>query len=103
MKRMIRVALDFSSTILSFTAGWLVWIAALVLLNGVVPIMFLPAPEAVVTLAVFMVAMMLQMALFGRHGFVTFWGSPTLRGWPWSPGPGTGAKHSLRALRCASG
>ena len=31
---MIRVALDFARTMLRFPAGWLVWIAALMLVNG---------------------------------------------------------------------
>ena len=72
--QMIRVALDFPLTMLRFPAGCLVWIAALILVNGVVPIVFLPATEAVVTLAFFMLAVMLQMAVFGRHGFVRLLG-----------------------------
>ena len=84
---MIRVALDFARTMLRFPAGWLVWIAALILVNGVAPIVFLPAPEAAITLAAFMLAVMLQMALFGRLGFVRLLGIghvPWLALVPWA-------------------
>ena len=57
MKRMIEVALNFDRHIRSFPAGWKVWVAALVLVNAVVPIIFLPTPEAAVTLAVFIAAL----------------------------------------------
>ena len=72
---MIRVALDFARTMLRFPGGWLVWVAALILVNGAAPIVFLPKPEAVITLAAFMLAAMLQMALFGRFGFVRLLGT----------------------------
>ena len=84
---MIRVALDFMRTMLRFPAGWLVWIAALMLVNGVVPVFLLPAPEAAVTLATFMLAAVLQMTLFGRFGFVRLLGighAPWLVLVPWA-------------------
>ncbi len=87
MKRMIRAALNFNRHILSFPAGWKVWVAALVLVNAVVPIMFLPVPEAVVTLVVFILAIAVQMALLDRLGFVRLLGighAPWLALVPWA-------------------
>ena len=87
MKRMIRAALNFSRHILSFPAGWKVWVAALVLVNAVVPIIFLPALEAAVTLAVFIAAIVTQMILLDRLGFVRLLGiahAPWLALVPWA-------------------
>lgn len=71
---MIRATVDFARTMLRFPAGWLAWIAALMLVNGVAPIVFLPAPEAVVTLAAFLLSVIWQVAIFDRHGFVRLLG-----------------------------
>jgi hypothetical protein len=83
---MVRVGIDFLRTMLRFPVPWLVWIAGLMLVNGILPLFFLPSTEAIVTLAVFMVAAMLQLTLFGRMGFVRFLGlghAPWLFLVPW--------------------
>ncbi len=87
MKRTIQVVLNFDRHIRSFPAGWKVWVAALVLVNAVVPIIFLPTPEAAVTLAVFIAAIMTQMILLDRLGFVRLLGighAPWLALVPWA-------------------
>lgn len=87
MNRVIRVALNFDRHIRSFPAGWKVWVAALVLVNAVVPIIFLPPLEALVTLGVFIVAIVVQMTLLDRHGFVRLLGiahTPWLALVPWA-------------------
>ena len=71
---MLHAALGFFRTILRFPPLWLGWIGLLMGANMVAPLFFLPAPEAVWTLAVFMVAAMTPMAMFSRLGFVRLLG-----------------------------
>ena len=87
MNRVIEVALDFNRHIRSFPAGWQVWVAALVLVNFLAPLMFLPALEAIVTLALFIVAITVQMTLLARLGFVRLLGiahAPWMALVPWA-------------------
>ena len=71
---MLNAALGFMRTILRFPPLWLAWIGLLMGANMVAPLFFLPSPEAVWTLAVFMAAATTQMLMFSRLGFVRLLG-----------------------------
>ena len=71
---MLNAPLGFIRTILRFQPLWLAWIGLLMGANMVLPLLFLPAPEAIATLAVFLAAATTQMLLFSRLGFVRLLG-----------------------------
>ena len=71
---MLSSTLGFFRTMLRFPPPWLGWIAALMAVNLVAPVFFLPAPEALWTLAAFMAGALTQMVLFSRLGFVRLLG-----------------------------
>ncbi len=71
---MLNTPLGFMRTMLRFPPVWLGWVAILMGVNMVAPLVYLPAPEAVWTLAAFMAAAALQMIMFGRLGFVRLLG-----------------------------
>ena len=71
---MLSAATAFLRTLLRFHPLWLAWIGLLTGANMVAPLLFLPAPEAVWTLAAFLTAAMTQMLMFSRLGFVRILG-----------------------------
>lgn len=62
------------------TGPWALWVVLMVVVNGIVPLFFLPALEAVVTLGVFAVAGAGMMTLTWRFGFTRILGAGH---WPW--------------------
>jgi hypothetical protein len=53
---------------------WLAWIAALMIVNMIVPLFFITSLEAKAILAAFMLGALLQTAIFSRKGFVRLLG-----------------------------
>ncbi|MCP4809166.1 MAG: hypothetical protein GY913_12870 [Proteobacteria bacterium] len=62
------------------TGPWALWVGLMVVVNGVVPLFFLPSLEAVVTLGVFAVAGAGMMTLTWWFGFTRILGAGH---WPW--------------------
>lgn len=65
----------FLRTMLRLPAGWLLWIAALMTVNGLAPLFFLPSVEALATLTALALGAGIQTALFARLGFVRLLGA----------------------------
>jgi len=79
---MIRLMTGFMRGMATLATPWRAWIGLLMVVNLVLPMVFISAPEARVVLATFFVAVGLQMAIFRRHGFVRLLGVGHL---PWVP------------------
>lgn len=78
--RLMRPMIGLMRSMLNLHPGWLLWLAALMAVNAVAPLFFLPAPEAVVTLALVGAGILIMTVIFARWGFVRLLG---LAHFPW--------------------
>lgn len=77
----MRVFFGFFRGLATLARPWWIWIAALILVNGLVPLLFLRTIEARVVLLSFLLAAGIQMAIFSRLGFVRLLGAGHLTFW----------------------
>jgi hypothetical protein len=80
---MFKVMIGFFKAIGTLAKPWWVWIGLLVLVNGVMPWVFIGTLEAKLVLAAFIVAGGLQMAIFRFKGFAKILGIGHII--PWLP------------------
>lgn len=83
---MMRVMMDFNKTILLLPKHWAVWVGLLVIANFIAPLFFINLPEGQVVLGAGMIAIVIQMVIFARLGFVRLLGlghSPWIALVPW--------------------
>ena len=78
----MRIMLDFIKTMLAMPAHWVAWIGLLVAANFIAPLFFINLPEGQVVLAAGMIAIVFQVVIFARLGFVRLVG---LGHAPWVP------------------
>lgn len=71
----MRVMIDFFRSMLRLPMPWPLWILALMVANGVLPLLYLGTPEARVVLGAMMVGAVTQMAIFAKKGFVRLLGA----------------------------
>ncbi len=77
----MRVLLGFFRGMGTLGRPWQVWIALLILANGIAPLVFIGSTEAQVVWISFLVAAAIQMAIFVRLGFVRLLGLGHLAIW----------------------
>lgn len=74
--------LDFFRTMWLMPKPWVAWIGLLIVVNVVVPIFFLPRPEAWATLTAISISFLTMLAIFKTLGFVRLLGLGHLIAWP---------------------
>lgn len=74
--------LDFFRTMWLMPKPWVAWIGLLIVVNVVVPLFFLPRPEAWATLAAISISFLTMLAIFKTLGFVRLLGLGHLVAWP---------------------
>ena len=79
--RPIAIFLGFFKGMRTLARPWLAWIALLILVNGVMPLVFVGSTEGRVVLVSFGLAALIQMAIFARAGFVRLLGLGHLVVW----------------------
>ncbi|MFQ5526074.1 MAG: hypothetical protein ACE5GX_07395 [Thermoanaerobaculia bacterium] len=78
---MIRIVVGFFKAIGTLPKPWWGWIGLLMLVNMILPFLFIDRIEARVVLAAFLVAAAIQMAMFRALGFVRLLGLGHLIAW----------------------
>ena len=84
---MLRTVLGFFRGLWTLAWPWRLWVGALIVANGVLPLLFWERPEAKAILGVFLIGALVQMILFRLLGFVRFLGIGHILVWvpllPW--------------------
>ena len=70
----MQIMLDFNRTMLLLPLHWRIWVGLLVVLNFLTPIFFITIAEGQVVLGMGMVAIVIQLIIFSRLGFVRLLG-----------------------------
>ena len=70
----MKALIGFLGTILTFPKPWVAWIMLLVMANMVLPLLFIGTTEGKVVLGAFVLAIILQTAIFATKGFVRLLG-----------------------------
>lgn len=78
---MSKIAIGFFKGLLGLPGPWRLWVGLLMLVNGVAPLLFLPAIESWAVLLAMLLGAVLQMAIFGARGFVRLLGAGHLVVW----------------------
>ncbi len=71
---MFKTLNNFVKALFSIPFGWRMWLILLMLINMVIPLIFIQSPEAQITLLLFFVSFVIGLTLFRYQGFTRLLG-----------------------------